>query len=310
MTDEDIIGYLAGGLDTGERAVVEARLASDPAAARRLAGWRELLAPLEADRDQTPPPAGLADRTLERLAAVIAAHQPPAAPPRPLPRAPREEPETRAVGGRFRPDLIVACGIALFAGGLVFSAVGKARARHEMLACQNALRVTHGGLSGYADANGGRYPQVKPDATAESFAAVVAPHVPANFRLACPSCPPPAPAAARTAPAAGFTYTLGYRTPPPARELVGLCRPADGAGEHDLVPISADYPAAGVAPAGGPVCPHRAGMNVLYAGGQVRLVTSPLVGPNEDHIFQNVFGAPRAGEGRTDIVLGRPGDRP
>ena len=51
-------------------------------------------------------------------------------------------------------------------------------------------------------------------------------------------------------------------------------------------------------------------MNVLYAGGHVRTTTSPLIGPDGDHIFQNVFGDPRAGANRADVVLGRPGDRP
>ena len=179
-----------------------------------------MLTPLAVDREQPLPPAGLATRTVAHLASYLVEHEPrvfesssaselaatlqsvmdepiPAteplafpAEPRPLPRAPREAPETRIVGGRFRPDLLVACGIALFTVGLVFSAIGKVRARSEMVACQNALRVTHTGLSGYADTHGDRYPQIGPDATADSFAAVLAAsgQVPANFRPACPAC--------------------------------------------------------------------------------------------------------------------------
>jgi hypothetical protein len=217
-------------------------------------------------------------------------------------------PESRTVGGRLRPDLFVACGIGFVVLGLVFSAVGKVRARNEMLACQNTLRVTHVGLSGYADTHNNQYPQVGPDATADSFTHVLASsgQVPANFRPVCPACP--VPDASTPARAAGYTYTLGYRTPGGA--LVGARRPAVSGDEHDLVPIAADYPAAGTAPAAGPVCPHSAGMNVLHAGGNVRLTTTPLFGPNQDHIFQNFFGQVGAGVNREDVVLGRPSDRP
>jgi hypothetical protein len=51
-------------------------------------------------------------------------------------------------------------------------------------------------------------------------------------------------------------------------------------------------------------------MNVLFAGGQVRMTTSPLIGPNGDDIYRNVFGRVAAGVDRSDVVLGRPGDRP
>jgi hypothetical protein len=307
MTDEDLIGYMAGALDADERAAVEADLRTNPSTAARLAELRRLLAPLEADRDSITPPRGLADRTLARLASVFTGRGPSVEPIRSLPRAPRDVPESRTVGGRIRMDLFVACGIALVAGGLVFSAVGKVRARNEMLACQNTLRVMHVGLSGYADTHGNQYPQIGPDSTADSFAHVLAPsgQVPVNFKPVCPACPVLEPAGPPRS--AGYTYTLGYRTP--AGTLVGARRPSAGE-EHDLVPIAADYPLAGAAPAAGPNCPHAMGMNVLYAGGNIRLTNSPLHGPNQDHIFQNLFGGVGAGANREDIVLGRPGDRP
>jgi prepilin-type processing-associated H-X9-DG protein len=303
MNDEDLIGYLAGALDANERAAVEAHLRANPSIQSRLTRLRELLAPLESDRDQTPPPAGLTDRTLARLAALISEREP----VRSLPRAPREAPESRAMGGRLRLDLLVACGIGFIVVGLVFSGVGKLRARNEMLACQNTLRVTHVGLSGYADTHNNQYPQVGPDATADSFALVLAPsgQVPANFRPACPACPAPD---AATPVRAAYTYNLGYRAKDGT--LIGPMRPVMTGGEHDLVPIAADFPAAGSAPAAGPTCPHAAGMNVLYAGGNVRLTNSPFFGPTQDHMFQNLLGNVGAGVNRDDVVLGRPGDRP
>jgi prepilin-type processing-associated H-X9-DG protein len=341
MTDADLIGYLLDALDDDDRVAVESHLRANPDAAARLEQLRLTLAPLEADREPDPVPAGLALRTIGRLAEYLVEHEPTPARPSsvadlvatveaataaapevaeadeplafpaatgPIPRAPREEPETRAIGGRFRPDLLVACGIALFAGGLIFSAVGKVRAQNQMLACQNALRVTHTGLSGYADANQGRYPQVGPNATADSFAAALASagQVPVGFRPACPACPVPTPVTPTVA--VGYTYTLGYYSP--TGDLLGLRRPTATPAEHDLVPICADYPTADAAPAAGPVCPHPRGMNVLFVGGHVRFTRTPLIGPNGDHIFQNVHGRPEAGADRSDVVLGRPGDRP
>ena len=340
MTDADLIGYLLDALDPDDRVAVEARLRADPDAAVRLDQLRLALVPLEADREPDPAPAGLAVRAVARLAAHLVEHEPrltgPAAeptrpadlaallaegpapasaplaspaPPRPLPRAPREAPETRAVGGRLRPDLFVAGGIALFAAGLVFSAVGKLRAQHEVTACQNALRTLHTGLAGYADTHEGRYPQVGVASapTADSFIATLAQagQLPADFRAACPACPAPDPAGA---PAVGYTYTLGYRAP--GGGLAGLRRPDGTPSEHDLLPISADYPTAAAAPAAGPVCPHGWGMNVLFVGGHVRVTTSQFVGPGEDDIFRNRLGQVAAGVDRTDVVLGRPGDRP
>jgi prepilin-type processing-associated H-X9-DG protein len=334
MSDEDLIGFVIGALDADDRAAVESHLRADPVAAARLARFRLALAPLEADREPPPAPPELAIRTVARLAAYLVEHEPRPAevvpstlitnivqsmtdtpPPvgepaasRPLPRAPREEPETRAIGGRFRPDLLVACGIMLFASALVFSGVNKLRARNEMLACQNALRVTHTGLSGYADTHNDRYPQIGPNAPAGSFFVALANsgQIPQDFRPACPACPLPEPVTPTSA--VGYTYTLGYRAP--TGDLVGMRRPTAGVDEYDLVPISADYPAPGAAPAAGPVCPHTLGMNVLFAGGNVRTTTSPLIGPNGDHIFQNVYGGIGAGANRADVVLGRPGDRP
>lgn len=342
MNDEDLIGYVLDALNPAERDAVAASLRARPELAVRAAELRRALAPLEADREPPPVPSGLALRTVARLAARLAGQEAgpaasadPAAPAavaraltaaepdeRPLafptlPRAPREQPEARAVGGRFRPDLIVACGIALFATGLVISAVGKSRVQSQLLACQGNLRTLHTGLAGYADTHGGRYPQIGTTATptADTFVPVLADagQLPASFRPCCPAdtsaspAPPGTSTPAVATPPVGYTYTLGYRSP--AGGLLGLRR-TDGGEDHDLVPISADLPTATAAPADGRFCPHAVGMNVLYAGGHVRHTTSALVGPNRDHIYLNLSGRVAAGADRTDTVLGRPGDVP
>ena len=96
-------------------------------------------------------------------------------------------------------------------------------------------------------------------------------------------------------------------------ELVALTRPpetATPADGTDLMPIAADLPAADAGPAGGPMSPHGRSMNVLFVGGNVRLTTSPHVGPRGDDIYRNLFGHVAAGANPTDAVLGRTGDRP
>jgi len=177
MTDEDYLGYLLDLTDPDERVAVAAHLAAHPDAAAHVARLRAALAPLAAERDEVAPPAGLAARTVARLAAYLVEHDPRppaaltspeaiardvaphlAAPARPVESTDRPEP--RAVGGRFRGELVVAAGIGLLAVGLAFSFVGRARHEADVLACQKNLMTLHQGLTGYADVRGGRFPQV------------------------------------------------------------------------------------------------------------------------------------------------------
>ncbi len=306
--DDDLIGFLCDALEVKERAAVEARVRSDPALAARLERLRAALAPLEADRDPPEPPPGLALRTLARLAAHLAVHgpapgsagrtrtgrtaaaaaearpQPPhpePVPPRfaPLPHAPREVPEARLLGGRLRPDLLVAAGIAFLAFGLLVSGVSKWREQQQIANCQANLRGLHAGLAGYADTHGGRYPQIglSDTPTAGSFVLVLwqAGQLPAQFLPCCPADTTRAAGVGRTGATGGggisrtsatggsggtggsdgllgtpgtpglsggvgYTYTLGFRTP--GGGITGLRRSDGWPHEHDLVPISADLP--------------------------------------------------------------------
>ncbi|MDY3563769.1 hypothetical protein R5W23_005385 [Gemmata sp. JC673] len=343
MSDEDLIGYVLDLLPPEERAAVETRLSLAPELAARLDRVRRSLSPLLAvaatERDNPPePPPGLAVRAIARVAQHVVACEPRPAQPEPrepaaiallrdfaarapgelefgsgtrakVPGASRPAPPVSdgpepAPGRRLRIEIAVAAGIAFLAFGLVTSGIAKARQQQRVYACQNGLRTLHTGLSGYADSDPqGRYPQIDPTATADTFAASLGEqgHLPAGYRPGCPT-------------ADGFvayTYTLGFREPD--GRLLGLRRPdaacPEGT-EHDTMPISADFPTALAAPGGGPVSPHTGCMNVLFVGGNVRTTTSPFVGPNGDDIYRNAFGQVGAGANRSDAVLGRPGDRP
>lgn len=346
MPDEDLIGYLFDLLDPADRARVAARVGAEPELAARLRHLRSALGPVlataEFERENPPEPApGLALRAIAKVAQHVVEHEPrapePAAseppvaaflrdfradPPmdfefesgtrakrpdggRPAPPV-SDGPDAPAPGRRFRIDLVVAAGIAFLGFGLVTSGIAKARQQQRVYACQNSLRTLHNGLAGYADADPqGRYPQIgtATHPTADTFAASLGDqgHLPAGYRPGCPVADK----------FVAYTYTLGFRAP--NGELLGLRRPDAGAPEgteHDLMPISADFPTAGAAPGDGPVSPHANCMNVLFVGGNVRPTTSPFVGPNGDHIYRNFYGHVSAGADRTDAVLGRPGDRP
>jgi hypothetical protein len=345
MSDDDLIGYLFDLLDPTERAAVAARAAADPATAARLEHLRAAAAPLlgvlEAEREEPPEPAaGLAVRTVARLAEHLVGREPREPEPveadaglaarlraagadspagrdfgsvtRPLsPRAllaalsAADGPDHRT-GPRLRVDLLVAACIAFVGFGLVLSGVAKARYQSQVMACQNGLRTLSAGLTGYADADPqGRYPQVgTPEyPTADTFGASLIERgfLPVDYKPGCP--------AAAECPA--YAYTLGFRGPD--EQVVGLRRPggtSDPADEGGLMPIAADLPCATVAPAGGFVSPHAACMNVLFVGGNVRLTSSPNVGPHGDDIYRNYYGQVAAGANNADAVLGGIGAKP
>ncbi|HEY1187262.1 MAG TPA: hypothetical protein VGE74_06370 [Gemmata sp.] len=346
MSDDDLLGYLFDLLDPEDRAAVAARANSDPELAARLLRLRRALDPVlataEFERENPPEPApGLALRAISKVAQHVVEHEPrepepeasepavaaflrdfSAEPPldiefgsgtrakRPAGNQPAppvsDGPEPPAPGRRFRADLIVAAGIAFLGFGLVVSGIAKGRQQQRVYACQNSLRTLHTGLSGYADSDPqGRYPQIGTTAhpTADTFVTSLTDqgHLPAGFRPGCPAADK----------FVAYTYTLGFREP--TGELLGLRRPnpaAPESNEHDLMPISADFPNSDAAPGVGPVSPHASCMNVLFVGGNVRSTTSPFVGPNGDDIYRNLYGHVSAGANRNDAVLGRPGDRP
>jgi hypothetical protein len=349
MSDEDLIGYLFDLLDPDDRAAVAARVKADPNTAARLEQLRTAAAPMlagaEVEREEPPEPRpGLAVRTIAAVARHVVEHKVEHAPepsavaaflhefatdpteldfdsgtrakaPRPA-SAPAtagtrtappasDGPEYRGAV-RFRADVLVAACIAFVGIGLVLSGIAKARYQSRVVACQNSLRTLHAGLTGYADTDPqGRYPQIGtpalPTADAFSTSLVDLGYLPAGYKPGCPAateCPT-------------YTYTLGFRGP--NDELVGLRRPtatSDPADESDLMPVSADLPAASAAPTTGPVSPHAGCMNVLFVRGNVRLTRSPNVGPHGDDIYRNVFGQVAAGANRGDAVLGGPGTRP
>lgn len=138
MRHEVLLDYLLQQLAEAESRHLEARLQTDRVLAAQLEQLRRKLRPLEQERQRILlPPPGLVERTLRRIQGIWSPSR------RSLPRAPRTLPDWRVTGGRFRPDILIAGCILILAGGLFFSALGKLRARHDWLACQNALRLSY-----------------------------------------------------------------------------------------------------------------------------------------------------------------------
>lgn len=327
MIQPQHIDYLLDRLDADDRTEVEARLATDLDELAALERLRLTLALLELDRDEIPAPAGLAERTLARVtsfqqAEIEAAAEPEVdfGPGTVLPGAdapePRrrvrstDRPEYRWVGGRFRGDMLVACGIGLIAVGMVLSFVNRVRHANDVAACQQNLLTLHRGLAGYADAHGDRFPQIGSQSypTAETFVSALteAGQCPPDFRPRCPAGPA-LPTRAHSTPVT-YTYTLGHRAP--NGRVEGLSRSLDWNEENDLIPISSDYPVASAAVAPEATSPHSRGHNVLYLAGNVRFATTAAVGISGDDAYRNQFGRVAAGVDRTDTVLGAGSARP
>lgn len=304
MNDEDLLGYTLELLDPADRDAVASAVAQDAAAAARLAELRSMLAPLASDRADPEPRRGLAARTVARMAEYLVVNEPRTsefAVPSGLANAPADRPEYRAVGGRFRFDLVVAGVLAVFVVGMVFTGISKLRQSSSDVACTNNLKTLYVGLSTYADTHNEQFPRIGPDQTADAFAISTSPGLPAGFIPTCPA-ETESNALVRT-----YTYTLGYRWG--ESDLIGLRRDANAI-VNDNTPLAADNPMPNAAPCCGPVSPHPRGQNVLFISGNVRFTTKPEVGVNNDHIYQNHKGQMSAGLDRNDAVLGRAGTRP
>lgn len=321
--DENLVGYLLDALDPADRRKVDQYLQKSPEAQRRLDVLRRALAPLAADRDVGEPPAGLAVRTLARVAEYRCRELPPA--PRVVSRP--------AVPVRWwrRADVLAAAGIFLCAVLLVPPGLHKARFQRDRIACQNNLRVLGQALLRYADGHDEAFPDLthpsadprrQPLAEGRPYpAGVFVPALldagvldPEDVSVRCPGnggrmrcertlaeidamsddqldgCAP------RLVPC--YAYNLGYHDGQP---IVGLRR--DG----DVLPLAGDAPPFPCT-AGNSRNHGGAGQNVLFTDGHVGWLVGRVFGG--DDFFVNEANQPKAGIHRGDNVLGASGTRP
>jgi prepilin-type processing-associated H-X9-DG protein len=311
--DENLVGYLLGGLDEAGVRQVEAYLQASPEARRRLALLKRALGPLGADRDEAAPPPGLAERTLARIAGPE------------LPRAPHEAGAASGAtaGGWWRRADVAAAGCLLvLAVGVLGPLAYRWHNREAAVACQENLRQFFFALAAYRDQHGG-YPDLSKEAP-RNVAGMVVPVLadagvlPTSFSVRCPGigphlgCPVTV-AALRAMPEEDFqvqspnlalcyAYTLGYRD-----QTGGFQGPWQLPGS--AWPILADRPPSEGAP-GNSTNHGGTGQNVLFLDGHVRFVPQRTVGDPDDDIFLNRDRHVAAGLDAHDIVLGYSAARP
>src|SRR5438045_6870025 len=153
--DDQLVGYLLNALDDDARRQVETYLHASPDARRKLESLRPALSPLESDRADPAPPAGLAERTLARVSAV---------PRRRLPVAPRASGGAGLSPSRWRrSDLLVASLAGLVLLGMGWAWLGKTHRQVEQTACKDSLRRFYDSLAQYASQQSdGAFPRVEP----------------------------------------------------------------------------------------------------------------------------------------------------
>jgi hypothetical protein len=311
--DERLFDYLMGHLDPAVATLLEAEMAARPELAAQLDSLRRALGPLAEVNVPDPPP----DLALSTLA-LVAEHN-----CKPLPSAPRRpfrpasDPDRRP--GRWR-DWIVAASVCVIVGGLLTAGVSRAWGQYNIRACQQNLASLWASLAQYGQQHRGALPTVQDVPGPQGVAAAYVPLLfqagvvgegplnvgcPARGRKTAEPCtlPPleqlfqedPQGFRQRVRDLAGdYAYTLGYR------DNGTLCGPRLDAGTE--VPLLADGPSA----SGEGNSPNHGGrgQNVLFIGGHVRWLASPVVGPQLDDIYLNRARQIRAGLDACDFVLG------
>lgn len=163
MQEENLLGYLLGALDGDEHEKVRRELENNPALREKLDMLELRLAPLEEDRWQHEPPAGLAAATC-RFVAESVSETGRVVQPRSLTdsrnAAAKHSPFSQ-VFSEWNPqkhgwdmiDAAVAAGIFFAAALLFFPAIAGSRDQARRVACENNLRSSSVALAMFGERN-------------------------------------------------------------------------------------------------------------------------------------------------------------
>src|ERR1700749_2122200 len=156
---EQLIRYLLGELDAGERRELRAVLRDNPELQKELDHLRECFSANQDEEIEPLPPRNLAERTAERVSNSDE-YELQMAPPRSAMRDEGDPPS--GVLGWSLADLAVAGGVILAVSMLVFPALRDSRDGSRRVTCQHNLYQLWLLDSRYAAEHGGFFPEVQP----------------------------------------------------------------------------------------------------------------------------------------------------
>ncbi|MFM7205393.1 MAG: hypothetical protein ACKORK_00600 [Gemmatimonadota bacterium] len=320
MREQDLVGYCLGALDDGETRHLEVALADPvqgPELRRHLEVIRHALEPLGRDRAPLPPPAGLARRTVDFVAAQTAPATVPLRPAARLGAAREEESEWQGSSRVWLDRLIIAASAlaaCVLVAPLLLDSIADARGRRA----QRNLQSLAGSLHGYAGAHR-EYPS-PPGEGPLSRGGLYAPTLVSEHRLVADDGTLLVPdselsrrgdfrvptlddlrAAVGTprfdelvrSMGGDYGYTLGHR------DAAGSLQPIlDQRRRHH--PLMADAPNA----SGERSDNHPGGAHyILFEDGHVERLTGDAL-HRDDHLYRNHDGEFRAGKDSEDAVIG------
>ena len=324
---EQLIGYLFGALDDAESMQVEMALADPrvgPALRRDLDALRLAVKPLERDREPCPPPAGLAGRTLQFIAAQSGPRRDAPVGPASRPVMPAER-ERSGAGPRAWLDRCIMAATALAAcvlvAPLLLESIAEARARR---AERNLQRLSTG-LQGFAESH--RIYPTPPSSGPLSRAGLYAPTLVSEHRLVADDgtvLVPDTELARRggfRVPTLGeleaaigtprfeemvrtmggdYGYTLGHR------DAAGVLQPNHNQ-RRAHHPLMADAPDQTDEKSDN----HPEGIHhVLFEDGRVQRLLPDGLHRGDDHLYRNHDGKVAADKDAEDAVIGDSHDQP
>ena len=163
-SSKDLAGYMLGALDPAEHEAIDKQIEENPELKEELQDLKDQLAPLDNLSPPGLPPAGLARRTCESIAALSPPVSTSVDVDDKVQRSSRRWfSATRESGGRGRRsimDVVIAATVLMLLAAIVLPAINHSRFESRKLACQDNLREVGFGLLEFADSSGGQHIEI------------------------------------------------------------------------------------------------------------------------------------------------------
>lgn len=183
-SSRDLLGYMLGALDSDEHRQIEDQIELDPEFKEELHELRSQVALLDDLEPPGPPPAGLARRTCEYIAALpgtrFESSGPAPQPKSDLARKSRRRwftensSETNGLGRKSVMNFVMVAVVLMLMAAIALPVLNNSRFNTRVLACQDNLRTVGMGLLEHADNSGGKYISMPAEGNL-AFAGVYAP---------------------------------------------------------------------------------------------------------------------------------------